>query len=114
MKRFHLVGAVMCILLGGVHLLFVPLNFDRLSLGAVWFAGAGLAIIFAGFLNLALARSVAGNRLLAGLALTANLILALMFGVALSVLKQPQVVFGLLLFFLQAATAYALGRAQTR
>ncbi|HSC77753.1 MAG TPA: hypothetical protein VLB32_04240 [Candidatus Acidoferrales bacterium] len=102
----------MGILLGGAHLLFVPLNFDRLTLGALWFAGAGLAIVFAGFLNLALARSVTGDRLLAGLALTANLFLALMFGVALSLLTQPQVVFGLALFLAQAATAYALGRVQ--
>ena len=102
----------MCILLGGVHLLFVRLNFDRLSLGALWFAGAGLAIIFAGFLNLALARSAAGDRLLAGLALTANLILALMFGVALSLLRQPQVILGLALFSAQAVTAYMLGLAQ--
>ena len=101
----------MGILLGGAHLLFVPLNFERLTLGALWFAGAGLAIVFAGFLNLALARSEAGDRLLAGLALTANLTLALLFGVALSLLTQPQVAFGLALFSAQAATAYALGRA---
>ena len=37
--------------LGCAHLAFAFHDYDEFSLGAMWYAGSGLALVFAGFLN---------------------------------------------------------------
>ncbi len=46
------VTTVCIVLLGTVHTTLTPLFYQDFSLGALWFAGSGLALIFAGFLNI--------------------------------------------------------------
>lgn len=52
MKRLDAIFAWIILALGVVHTCVTPLVYRRFSQGAVWFAGAGLAVIFAGKLNL--------------------------------------------------------------
>lgn len=51
-KRLDPVCAWIILALGVVHLCVTPFAYSHLSQSAVWFAGAGLAGIFAGMLNL--------------------------------------------------------------
>lgn len=52
MKRTDAVFAWIILVLGVVHICVTPFVYGRFSQGAVWFAGAGLAGIFGGMLNL--------------------------------------------------------------
>ncbi len=52
MKVIHQVCCGILIAIGAVHIVFGIFSYDTLSLNALWFAGSGLAIIFAGFVNL--------------------------------------------------------------
>lgn len=83
--------------------------YGRLSPGAMWFAGAGLAMIFVGFLNISLARGAGrGDRLVRALCYIANLI-TLVFGVLIVVVdSEPQVIFGLALIALMTVTGFLL------
>jgi hypothetical protein len=52
MKRIDLVFAWIILALGVIHICATPFVYSGLSQSAVWFAGAGLAAVFAGMLNL--------------------------------------------------------------
>lgn len=52
MKKLDAILAWIILTLGVVHVCVTPLVYGRFSQSAVWFAGAGLAGIFAGMLNL--------------------------------------------------------------
>jgi hypothetical protein len=52
MKRIDAVFAWIILALGVVHLCVTPFVYGHFSQAAVWFAGAGLAGIFGGMLNL--------------------------------------------------------------
>lgn len=75
MKRLDAIFAWIILSLGVVHICVTPLVYGRFSQGAVWFAGAGLAGIFAGMLNIARIRH--GNHVpaLRTFSLIANLLL---------------------------------------
>jgi hypothetical protein len=107
MRRLHLFCAYLSILLGIAHLSFTPRNYGGLSLDAIWFASAGLAILFGGFLNLTFVRSAAPEPILRWLCFAANLLLAFFFLLAIPLLREPQVFFGAGLFAFEAfAVAY--------
>jgi len=65
---------------------------------AMWFLGSGLAIILAGFLNIAVIRGRGKDKLVWVLGLITNLGFAILFGIGLLLLTQPQVFVGLALF----------------
>lgn len=65
---------------------------------AMWFLGTGVAIILTGFLNLVVIREAGKDMLIRILCLITNVSFALLFGVALFQLAQPQVFLGLALF----------------
>jgi hypothetical protein len=109
-ERIHASGAWGAVALGIVHLAFTPFTFKSFTLGAFWFFCAGLAIIFAGFLNAAHARVGGRVRLLANFTLVSNLIMAGCFAAIFPLLKQPQAVVGFLLFAVLAVTGVALSR----
>jgi hypothetical protein len=94
----HKIASGLIIALGAIHCLFTALNYDRFTLDAMWFLGSGIAIILAGFLNVAAIRVGVSDRVVRFLCLTANLVFVILFAVALWLLSQPQVFVGLALF----------------
>jgi hypothetical protein len=93
--------------LGGAHTLFTLHDYDEFSLGAMWFFGSGLALVFAGFLNVANLRAAGRDPLVRTLTVLTNVLCALLFVAALSLMRQPQVVAGIALF---AFAAFAAAR----
>jgi hypothetical protein len=82
--------------MGIVHILFAfPVGEFRP--GHLWFIGSGIAIVFAGFINLMgdVAVEGKGQRLIV---LFTNFIMAALFIVATFVLNEPQVYIGIILF----------------
>lgn len=65
--------AWLLILLGCVHnFIAAPMTYSNLSTQALWFVSAGLALWYAGFINLLRARLHNGSPLVAGLSLLTN------------------------------------------
>ena len=100
LKTLHRIVTYLIIALGVLHLLFTLRNYDEFTLGAVWFASAGFAIIFAGFLNVVVTRGGGRDPVIRALCLVTNLLVTLLFGAVIYVLREPQVVVGMLLFAL--------------
>lgn len=51
MKRIHTASYITLVFVGTIHIGYAFSSFRTLSLEALWFAGAGLAIVFAGLIN---------------------------------------------------------------
>ena len=66
---------------------------------ALWFVGAGMAIIFAGLLNL-VAIDRGGSKFTKAIAVFANTFNGIGFCFALPILNQPQVYAGIIIFFI--------------
>ncbi|HEY0098856.1 MAG TPA: hypothetical protein VGB76_07870 [Pyrinomonadaceae bacterium] len=111
LRTIHTACTYLIIALGVLHLLFTFHDYDAFTLGALWFAGAGFALMFAGFLNLVALRHAAGDGLVRALCVVANLICASLFGAALWLMQQPQVFVGVALFTV-AAIASLAGRTR--
>jgi hypothetical protein len=94
----HKIATSLIITLGLVHIGFTYHDYDRFTIGAVWFIGTGVALILAGFLNVTLRRDVSKDRLVQWLCHSTNIIFTLGFAGAILMLPQPQVFIGLLLF----------------
>src|SRR5437763_411721 len=97
LRTLHQIASYLIVALGCVHLLFTFHNYDSFDMDAVWFFGAGLAIVFAGFLNIVVLRANVSDTLALLLCLLADLILLIGFTGALAMMRQPQVFIGLLL-----------------
>ena len=93
LRGITLALSVAAIGLGIVHLALALLAFGEWSLDALWFVGAGLAIVAGAAINL-----VAPTGRGRFVALTVDAALTLWFAAAWSVLPGPQVVIGGLLF----------------
>jgi len=90
----------LAIALGIVHLTFAA-GRSNFNLNTLWFIGSGFSIIFAGFLNFALIRISTRDWLVSTLCVVANLTSTILFIVALlTVLQEPQVFIGILIFAL--------------
>jgi hypothetical protein len=98
LKASHKIVSGLIVALGFLHIGFTFHDYDRLSLNAVWFAGSGVAIVLAGFLNIALIRGGGRDTVIRLLCFFTNLMFMLGFAAAAFMLPQPQVFFGLLLF----------------
>jgi len=75
MRRIDLVFAWIILALGVIHTCVTPLVYSRFSQSAVWFAGAGLAGILGGMLNLLRVRHVHTLPALRTYSLVANVLL---------------------------------------
>lgn len=107
-KTLHKISSVLLTALGVVHTAPTPVFYGRFSLGALWFAGAGLAMVFVGLLNIGLSRAFGRDRLMRILCYAANVITT-SFGVLLVTVDiEPQVIFGLVLIILMTITAFML------
>jgi len=85
----------MIVLLGVVHISFalpVHMNTDTL-----WFIGSGMAIIFAGLLNI-VAIDRGGSKFTKGVAIIVNIFSCGMFCFALPILNEPQIYVGIVIF----------------
>jgi MFS-type transporter involved in bile tolerance (Atg22 family) len=108
LRTLHKICSILLSALGVVHTALTPVFYGRFSLGALWFAGSGLAMIFIGFLNIILSRDAGRDRVVRMLCYSANLI-TVVFGALIVFLDtEPQVIFGLALIFLMTATAFTL------
>jgi len=76
LRTLHKISSSLLIALGIVHIALTPVFYGRFSLGAQWFAGAGLAIIFVGLLNITLSREGGRDRLVQICCYVANLLVA--------------------------------------
>ncbi len=109
LNTVHKVSAWLLVALGTVHTALTPLFYGRFMLGALWFAGSGLAMIFLGFLNITFVRAGGRDRLVRMLCHIANL-LCTVFGMMIVTLDmEPQVIFGMLLIVILTITAFMLG-----
>lgn len=98
MTKLHRIVAYLIVALGIAHILYTTQAYDRFTLGAFWFIGSGISIVFAGFLNLVFLRDGGRDRVIGILCLLANLISVVLFGVGWFLIREPQVLFGILLF----------------
>lgn len=105
LRRVHQISTYLAIALGVVHLCFTPFAYRVFTHNTLWFFGAGMAIVYAGFLNLAHLAHPAANTLRV-LCLITNIVTALMFAVALAVVPEPQVFVGFALFAVCTAATF--------
>lgn len=103
MRLLHKITTALIIALGCLHIGFTPFSYGRFDIDAMWFVGTGVAVILAGFLNVAAIRTA--DRVVRTLCFMTNASFALLFGVALFQLAQPQVFVGLALFCVAAVSA---------
>jgi|SRR5215216_1046695 hypothetical protein len=104
----HKIATGLIITLGLVHIGFTYHDYDRFTMGAVWFIGTGVAIILAGFLNITLRRDVSKDHLVQWLCHGTNIIFTLGFAGAILMLPQPQVFIGFLLFASATVSGFLL------
>jgi hypothetical protein len=105
LRTVHQISSVLLRALGVVHTALTPVFYGRFTLGALWFAGSGLAMIFVGLLNLTLDRDASRDRLVKVFCHAANL-LTLFFGFLIVTLDlEPQVILGFVLIVLMTVTA---------
>jgi len=72
-KTLDRVLAGLLVIVGCVHIFVAaPMTYSELSTQALWFVSAGLALWYAGFINLLRAQSDSDGRLLAWLSLATN------------------------------------------
>lgn len=112
LRTLHKISSALLAALGVVHTALTPVFYGRFTMGALWFAGSGLAMIFVGLLNLTLSRDVGRDRLVRVFCHAANL-LTLGFGLLFVTLdREPQMIFGMVMIVLMTVTAFTLRGAQ--
>ncbi len=112
LRTAHQIITGLMIALGLIHLSVTFADYDTFSLGALWFASAGVAIVLAGFLNVILLRDAGGrDKVVRLLCVFTNIIFAAMFGAALILMRQPQIFVGLALFIIAAITSLTVNKA---
>jgi len=98
MKTAHTIASILIVLLGCVHIGFTFFNYHCLSYEAIWFFGTGVAIVLAGFINIAILRDGGRDTVIWMMTLLTNLFFLLGFGAASYMMREPQVFVGALLF----------------
>ena len=107
----HKISSYLFIVLGIIHTSVTPLIIGRFSLNALWFAGSGLAMLFAGFLNIVLSRSIGqDDRFVRILCYITNITILVFGATIIKVLREPQAIIGLLLIVIMNLTAFKLKR----
>ena len=105
LRTTHKIVTGLMIALGLLHASLTLRDYDEFSLSALWFASAGIAIVLAGFLNIALLRNSGRDRVIHWLSVGTNIFFAALFLAALLLLPQPQVFFGAALFAVASIVA---------
>ena len=95
-RRLHWTLAVLAGLLGALHVTLTGVIYGAMTVPALWFAGAGLAVIMASLVNVqALLTHGRPGRIILTLV---NVVTAGFFAVAWTLMPEPQVAVGLGLF----------------
>jgi F0F1-type ATP synthase assembly protein I len=99
--------AAAALLLGCGHLAIaaIAISQGRWGLDALWFTSGGLAIVMPALLNMVALRAPAGDLPARALAVFASAVTAGFFAVGYTVLPEPQVIVGMVLFAGLAAGA---------
>lgn len=92
------IASILIVALGLLHCAFTFYNYDGLSFEAVWFLGSGVAIVLAGFINIAMLRDGGRDTVIWTMALITNVLFFLGFLAASYMMRQPQVIVGAVLF----------------
>jgi peptidoglycan/LPS O-acetylase OafA/YrhL len=98
MKTIHKIASFLIAILGLVHIGFTFHDYDGLSMNAAWFFGTGIAIVLAGFMNIAMFRDGGKDTVIWAMCLITNLVFLIGFSGAAFMMRQPQVFVGGLLF----------------
>lgn len=114
MKTLYKVTTILILALGILHISLTPMFFPSLTMGALWFAGGGMMIIFVSFFNFILMSAASKQRVVRILTYTANLS-GLVFAGAMLLVESRRttpgpstwVVLALLVFETVAAFRYA-------
>ena len=96
MRRATLALGWVAIVMGIVHIFFV-LPITDFRLGQLWFIGSGIAIVFAGFINI-LGQDNQNNKTSIVMVILSNFTMCFLFISATFVLREPQVYVGIGLF----------------
>ena len=96
MRRLEWILATVGGLLGALHVGLTAGLYRQASLEALWFAGAGLAIIAVAVMNMVALR--AGDRSSPTILFFTNTVMVCFFVAAWALMKAPQVALGVLLF----------------
>jgi hypothetical protein len=99
-SKIHLIISYLIILFGLIHIYFVRC-LDSFDTYALWFIGAGIAIIFAGFINLLKTKS--SEKIVFRICILTNFIMTSLFLVALFAMQKPQVYIGIVVFAIALA-----------
>lgn len=106
-RRLHQICTYLLIGLGVVHTSLTPIFNKELSVDAMYFASAGLAMVVIGFLNIAMSRNL-DDRLTVILCYVANVLFTI-FGILTAwALKESQAYFGVVLLLTITATSFWL------
>ena len=93
--RIHSIISILILLLGIIHILFA-FPIQEFNTDVLYFIGSGVAIIFAGFINLIFIKApTVFNR---KIAILTNLLMLFLFSIAIFELRQPQVYLAVALF----------------
>ena len=106
LKLVHRISSYLLIALGAVHTSLTPVFMKGLSPGAMWFAGAGLAMVCVGSLNVCLRRDAGRDKVVQLLCRVANIVFTLFGGLTALVVDEPQGYFALLLLMALTVTSF--------
>ncbi len=95
--KVHPIVSYLIILFGIIHISFASC-LDSFDTYALWFIGAGIAIIFAGFINLI--RTKSSEKIVFRICALTNFITTSLFVIALFAMQKPQVYIGIIVFSL--------------
>jgi len=106
-KLLHKVSVYLLVALGAVHTSLTPIFNKELSVEAMYFASAGLAMMVIGFLNVAM-RQNPDDRVTGRLCYIANILFAVFGLLTALALREPQAYFGLVLIVIMTLTSFIL------
>lgn len=106
MRAVHITASVLIVALGLLHCGFTFINYSGISYDAAWFLGSGVAIVLAGFMNIAMIRDRGRDKVIWTMALITNVVFLVGFAAASYMMRQPQVFFGALLFLATSISSF--------
>ena len=108
MRRAAWVASLLIVALGCVHIGVTFFQYYGLSFEAVWFFGTGVAIVMAGFLNIAMIRNRGTDTVVWVMTLGTNVFFLLGFAAASYMMRQPQVFIGTALFAMSTIYSFSV------
>jgi hypothetical protein len=108
MKTAHTAASILIVGLGLLHCGFTFRNYHGLSFEAAWFLGTGVAIVLAGFINIALLRDGGRDTVIWTMALLTNLLFLVGFVFAAYMMGEPQVFVGAILFLVTTTYSFVV------